>query len=107
MLQTSVEMVNPGGTGRPAFVISASPDPLPPSRSFIVRLPSALPFAKEYTYFLDFAAAVRGFRHARLPRVDARGCGLAAGAARFPAAFLDVKGRSVMNLAIEYSRVGG
>ena len=45
-LQASVEMVKPGGTGRPAFVISASPAPLPPSRSFIVRLPSALPLAK-------------------------------------------------------------
>src|SRR5215472_10187118 len=29
-------MVNPGGTGKPAFVISASPAPLPPSTSFIV-----------------------------------------------------------------------
>ena len=43
----SVAIVNPGGTGRPALVISASPAPLPPSRSFIVRLPSALPFPKK------------------------------------------------------------
>src|SRR5262245_66220053 len=49
MLQTSVEIVNPGGTRRPALVISASPDPLPPSRSFMCRLPSALPRPKEYT----------------------------------------------------------
>src|SRR5262249_38304643 len=51
MLQTSVEIVKPGGTGRPALVISASPDPLPPSRSFMLWLPSALPPPKKYTYF--------------------------------------------------------
>src|SRR5690242_4509014 len=33
-------MVKPGGTGSPAFVISDSPAPLPPSRSFILPLPS-------------------------------------------------------------------
>ena len=43
MLQTSVEIVNPGGTGSPAFVISARPDPLPPSRSFIVAIAVGLP----------------------------------------------------------------
>ena len=59
MLQTSVEIVNPGGTGRPAFVISARPDPLPPSRSFMVRLPSALPLPKKYTYFLLALFAAR------------------------------------------------
>src|SRR6187397_2157208 len=41
----------PGGTGNPALVISARPDPLPPSRSFIVRSPSAFPSPKKYTYF--------------------------------------------------------
>src|SRR6187402_2819441 len=51
MLHASVEIVNPAGTGRPAFVISARPAPLPPSVSFIVRLPSALPFPKKYTNF--------------------------------------------------------
>src|SRR5437016_7811704 len=49
MLQTSVEIVNPGGTGRPALVISARPAPLPPRRSFIFRLPSAFPLPKKYT----------------------------------------------------------
>src|SRR5437762_9744707 len=86
MLQTSVEMVKPGGTGRPAFVISARPDPLPPSKSFIVRLPSALPLPKKYRYFFNFAAGVR-----RLP------------AARFASAFLDLNGRSVMILAMSSS----
>src|ERR1700692_2614876 len=52
MLQTSVEMVKPGGTGRPALVISAKPEPLPPSRSFMFRLPSALPDPKKKTCFL-------------------------------------------------------
>ena len=50
-LQTPVEIVKPGGTGRPAFDISASPDPLPPSTSFIVRSPSALPAPKKNTFF--------------------------------------------------------
>src|SRR5205823_14426603 len=59
MLQTSVEMVNPGGTGRPALVISARPAPLPPRRSFMVRLPSAFPFAKKYTYFRDLGFGIR------------------------------------------------
>src|SRR3990170_561306 len=53
MVQTSVEIVKPGGTGRPALVISARPEPLPPSRSFIVRLPSALPLPKKNTCFFD------------------------------------------------------
>ena len=47
MLQTSVEIVKPGGTGSPALVISARPEPLPPSRSFMLRLPSALPLPKK------------------------------------------------------------
>src|SRR5262245_52431148 len=54
MVHTSVEMVNPGGTGRPAFVISARPEPLPPKVSFIVRSPSALPLPKKYTNFEGF-----------------------------------------------------
>src|SRR5882724_12284214 len=45
-------MVNPGGTGNPALVISARPAPLPPSTSFILPSPSALPPPKEYTYFV-------------------------------------------------------
>src|SRR5580704_15082796 len=39
-------MVNPGGTGSPARVISATPAPLPPSRSRIEALPSS----KRYTH---------------------------------------------------------
>ena len=39
--QASVWMVKPGGTGKPALVISASPAPLPPSSSFIFPWPSA------------------------------------------------------------------
>src|SRR5205085_5381751 len=55
MVHTSVEMVNPGGTGNPALVISARPAPLPPSTSFILPLPSALPPPNEYTYLVvDF-----------------------------------------------------
>src|SRR5713226_8240993 len=58
MLQTTVEIVKPGGTGRPALVISASPAPLPPSRSFMLRLPSAFSAPKKYTYL---AALTVGF----------------------------------------------
>ncbi len=39
--QASVEIVKPGGTGRPRLVISARFAPLPPRRYFISRLPSA------------------------------------------------------------------
>ncbi len=46
----SVVMVKPGGTGTPRLVISASSHPLPPRSGRIALLPSALPFAKEYTY---------------------------------------------------------
>src|SRR5262245_12114375 len=53
MLQASVEMVNPAGTGRPALVISARPAPLPPNVSFIVRFPSAVPLPKKYTNFFE------------------------------------------------------
>src|SRR4029453_9343564 len=53
-------MVNPGGTGRPALVISARFAPLPPSVSFIVRSPSALPLPKKYTYFFVVDLPERG-----------------------------------------------
>src|SRR5690606_27544877 len=45
------DMVNPGGTGTPRFVISARFAPLPPSTDFISRVPSARPFPKKYTDF--------------------------------------------------------
>src|SRR5437773_7587449 len=77
MLQTSVEIVKPGGTGRPAFVISARPAPFPPSRSFMLRLPSAFPLPKKYTYFFDRPAAPAFPAPPALP-------------AFFPAAFLDI-----------------
>src|SRR5262245_57940713 len=44
-------MVKPGGTGTPARDMPARPAPLPPSRSFMVPSPSALPLPKKYTYF--------------------------------------------------------
>src|SRR5579864_611854 len=46
-------MVNPGGTGSPARVISATPAPFPPRRSRI----DALPSSNRYTHFL--AAGLR------------------------------------------------
>src|SRR4051794_37373772 len=54
-------MVNPGGTGSPALVISARPEPLPPSVSFIVRSPSAFPLPKKYTNFVGFKLRALGF----------------------------------------------
>src|SRR5574342_800818 len=59
MLHTSVEIVNPGGTGRPALVISANPEPLPPRTSFMWRLPSALPPPKKYTCLCPLGFVVR------------------------------------------------
>ena len=46
-LHASVEIVKPGGTGNPMFVISARLAPLPPSRYFCSRPPSS----KAYTNF--------------------------------------------------------
>ena len=43
-------MVNPGGTGTPAFDISASPAPLPPSTSRMRALPSARPSPNKKMY---------------------------------------------------------
>ena len=45
-LQTSVVIVNPGGTGTPIKFISARLAPLPPKRFLISALPSACPFPK-------------------------------------------------------------
>src|SRR6266516_1866261 len=47
-LHASVVIVNPGGTGRPRFVISARLAPLQPSRNFWSLLPSS----KAKTYFM-------------------------------------------------------
>src|SRR5688500_14110207 len=70
-------MVKPGGTGRPAALISARPEPLPPSRSFMERSPSALPLPKKYTYLRAFAARDFGaaaFAAARATGFWARAC---------------------------------
>ena len=48
--QASVVIVKPGGTVTPRFVISASSQPLPPSRCRSALDPSAFPLAKAYTY---------------------------------------------------------
>ena len=50
-------IVNPGGTGSPALVISARPAPLPPSSERIEALPSALPAPNRYIHFF-FEAGV-------------------------------------------------
>src|SRR5258708_4031624 len=54
-------MVKPGGTGRPRLAISARLAPLPPSRSRMLALPSALPSPKVKTHLPDFAASAAGF----------------------------------------------
>src|SRR5204862_8208524 len=59
MLQTSVEIVKPGGTGSPALVISARPEPLPPRRPFMLRLPAALPPPKKNTRLRCLASGRR------------------------------------------------
>src|SRR5437867_12909652 len=50
-LHAAVVSVNPAGTGRPAFVISASHAPLPPRRARIFALPSAFLSATRKTHF--------------------------------------------------------
>ena len=52
-------MVKPAGTGSFALVISARPEPLPPSRSFMVRSPSAFAVAEE----VDVLARLRQLGH--------------------------------------------
>src|SRR6266542_2507269 len=59
-------MVKPGGTGTPRLVISASSQPFPPSRWRSALEPSALPLAKEYTYFGRRAVALEGLDRALL-----------------------------------------
>src|SRR6266536_3551376 len=57
-LHASVVIVNPGGTGRPRRVISARFAPLPPSRSFMLVLPSE----KSHTHLRAFVRVVAVFR---------------------------------------------
>src|ERR1700719_718647 len=61
-------MVKPGGTGSPRFAISARLAPLPPSRSRITALPSALPPPKEYTHLAAGALAGAGLMAEGLDR---------------------------------------
>src|SRR5439155_17777290 len=68
MLQTSVETVKPGGTGKPARHISANPAPLPPRMSFIFPSPS-VDAPKEYTYFfILFSLPMSWLRFLKNPR---------------------------------------
>src|SRR6476661_10796087 len=53
-------MVKPGGTGSPRLAISARLAPLPPSRSRISALPSALPSPNVNTHLPDFAVSGAG-----------------------------------------------
>src|ERR1700722_5948029 len=69
-------MVKPGGTGRPRLAISARLAPLPPSKSRICALPSALPSPNVNTHLPDFAASAAGLAAATLPA--GFGAGLAA-----------------------------
>src|SRR5687768_262368 len=80
-------MVKPGGTGIPRLVISASSQPLPPSRLRISDEPSALPEPKEYTNFV-IGAGLRPGRQEKSFNIT----GLRAAVSIFPpgAAFLPV-----------------
>src|ERR1035437_6800074 len=67
--QHSVLMAKPAGTGKPSRHISARLAPLPPSRFFMLALPSVFfrPGPNKYTYFLfltffaGFLAGMAGF----------------------------------------------
>src|ERR1700716_625901 len=54
-------MVEAGGTGKPRLAISARLAPLPPSRSRMLALPSALPSPKVKTHLPAFAASAASF----------------------------------------------
>src|SRR3954465_5582445 len=54
-------MVKPGGTGRAGLAISARLAPLPPSRSRISALPSALPSPNVNTHLPALAATGAAF----------------------------------------------
>src|SRR3954447_12239696 len=83
-------MVKPGGTGRPRLAISARLAPLPPSRSRMLALPSALPSPKVNTHLPDFTSCAAGFAATDLLALllkalpaPAAGIGFRAGADRF------------------------
>src|ERR1700709_173410 len=90
-------MVKPGGTGSPRLAISARLAALPPSRSRMSALPSALPSPNVNTHLPDFALSSAGLLATILPAgfgaglaglffsaLPGRGVGLAlAGAERF------------------------
>ena len=58
----SVEIVNPGGTGRPALVISARPEPLPPSTIAHRAIAVRLAVAEEIHEALGLARRLPGVR---------------------------------------------
>src|SRR5258708_21208319 len=64
-------MVKPGGTGRPRLAIWAKLAPLPPSKSRICALPSALPSPKVNTHLSAFTTSAAGLLAATL----LTGCG--------------------------------
>src|SRR6266516_3350511 len=66
-------MVNPGGTGRPMFVISPRLAPFPPRRSFMSLLPSL----KSKTYFVRVSVATARLQPAVEMRVDGQSTGAA------------------------------
>src|ERR1700693_821668 len=72
-------MVKPGGTGRPRLAISARLAPLPPSRSRISALPSALPSPNVNTHLPAFGALAAGLAATTLPAGLLRGFGAALG----------------------------
>src|SRR4051794_36966344 len=78
-------MVKPGGTGNPRLAISARLAPLPPSRSRMLALPSALPSPKVNTHLPDFAASAAGLVMAGFAGLRVNALRAAAGGAGFRA----------------------
>src|SRR3954467_10030618 len=82
-------MVKPGGTGRPRLAISARLAPLPPSRSRMLALPSALPSPKVNTHLPVFAVSGAAFAAGSFGALLFNGLRALAGGADFTRAVAD------------------
>src|SRR6266436_4617871 len=94
-------MVKPGGTGRPRLAISARLAPLPPSRSRISALPSALPSPNVNTHLPAFGALAAGLAATTLEAGLLTGFGAGLGGLFLSAVRADAAGAGLARTATE------